>query len=72
VFDWVYYCNYFNSDYLAEEKIVHMRTNLYETKDAKLIWSAKSQSFEPKNTGDVVKTVSSKVVNEISRMGYIE
>jgi len=63
---------YFNSEYLAEEKIVHMRTNLYETKDAKLIWSAKSQSFEPKNTGDVVKAVSSKVVNEISRMGYIE
>jgi hypothetical protein len=63
---------YFNSDYLAEEKIVHMRTNLYETKDAKLIWSAKSQSFEPKNTGDVVKAVCSKVVNEISRMGYIE
>jgi hypothetical protein len=63
---------YFNSEFLAEEKIVHMRTNLYETKDAKLIWSAKSQSFEPKNTGDVVKTVSSKVVNEISRMGYIE
>ncbi|HEY6626178.1 MAG TPA: hypothetical protein VIZ21_04420 [Ignavibacteriaceae bacterium] len=63
---------YFNSEFLAEEKIVHMRTNLYETKDAKLIWSAKSHSFEPKNTGDVVKTVSSKVVNEISRMGYIE
>jgi hypothetical protein len=63
---------YFNSEFLAEEKIVHMRTNLYETKEAKLIWSAKSQSFEPKKTGDVVKTVSSKVVNEISRMGYIE
>lgn len=62
---------YFNSDFLAEEKVVHMRTNLYETKDAKLIWSAKSQSFEPKNTGDVVKTVSSKVVGELYRSGYL-
>ena len=26
-------------NFLAEEKIVHMRTNLYETKDTKLIWS---------------------------------
>ncbi len=63
---------YFNSEFLAEEKIVHMRTNIYETKDAKLIWSAKSQSFEPKNTGDVVKAVSGKVIAEISRMGYID
>jgi hypothetical protein len=63
---------YFNSDFLAEEKIVHMRTNLYETKDAKLIWSAKSQSFDPKNTGDVVKAVSKNVVGELNRIGYIK
>jgi hypothetical protein len=63
---------YFNSEYLAEEKIVHMRTNLYETKDAKLIWSAKSQSYEPKNTGDVVKAVTSNVVGELKRQGYIK
>jgi hypothetical protein len=63
---------YFNSDYLAEEKVVHMRTNLYETKDTKLIWSAKSQSFEPKNTGDVIKAVSKNVVGELNRQGYIK
>lgn len=63
---------YFNSEFLAEEKIVHMRTNLYETKDAKLIWSAKSQSYEPKNTGDVVKAVSRNVVNELYGQGYIK
>jgi hypothetical protein len=63
---------YFNSKYLAEEKIVHMRTNLYETKDAKLIWSAKSQSYEPKNTGDVVKVVSKNVVNELYGQGFIK
>ena len=49
-----------------------MRTNFYETKDAKLIWSAKSQSFEPKNTGDVIKAVSINVIGELSRQGYIK
>jgi len=63
---------YFNSEFLAEEKIVHMRTNLYETKDAKLIWSAKSQSFEPKNTGDVIKAVSNNVIGELARQGFIK
>lgn len=63
---------YFNSEFLAEEKVVHMRTNLYETQDAKLIWSAKSQSFEPKNTGDVIKAVSSNVIGELSHQGFIK
>ena len=63
---------YFNSEFLAEEKIVHMRTNLYEAKDAKLIWSAKSQSYEPKNTGDVVKAVSKNIVNELYGQRYIK
>lgn len=62
---------YFNSEFLAEEKVVHMRTNLYETNDGKIIWSAKSQSYEPANTGEVIKTVSNKVTNELSRIGYI-
>jgi hypothetical protein len=63
---------YFSSEYLAEEKTVHMRTNLYETKEAKLVWSAKSQSYEPKNTGDVIKAVSSYVVDELFRTGYLQ
>jgi len=63
---------YFNSDYIAEEKIVHMRTNFYETIEGKIIWSAKSQSYEPKNTGDVVKAVSKNVVGELYRQGYIK
>lgn len=63
---------YFNSDYLSEEKIVYMRANFYETTEGKIIWSAKSQSYEPKNTGDVVKTVSNKVVGDLYRQGYFK
>lgn len=63
---------YFNSDYLAEEKIVYMRANFYETTEGKIIWSAKSQSYEPKNTGDVVKTVSSKVVSDLYKEGFVK
>jgi len=63
---------YHNSDYLAVEKVVHMRTNLYETNEARLIWSAKSQSYEPENTGDVIKAVSKDVVGELSIQGYIK
>jgi len=63
---------FYNPGYLSEEKTVHMRTNLYETKEAKLIWSAKSQSYEPPNTGEVIKAVSSDVVSELIMQGYIK
>lgn len=63
---------YYSPGYLSEEKTVYMRTNLYETKEAKLIFSAKSQSYEPKNTGDVIKDVSWSVVDEIYQQRFIK
>lgn len=63
---------FYSPSYLAEEKIVHMRANLYETADAKLVWSARSQSYEPRNTGDVVKAVSNNVVSELYLQGFIK
>ena len=63
---------FYSPSYLAEEKIVHMRANLYETKDAKLIWSARSQSYEPKSTKEVIQAVSRTVVDELYLQGFIK
>lgn len=49
-----------------------MKTNLYESTGDKLIWSAKSQFYEPKNTGDVIKTGSRNVVDELYLAGFIK
>lgn len=57
---------YYTQSYTAEEKIVHMKADLYETSEGKLIWSATSRSYEPRNTSDVIKSVSRQVVEEIS------
>ena len=63
---------YYSPEVSSEETVVHMQTNIYETTDGTLIWSVKSQSFEPQNTGDVIKTVSYNVVSELSKQGYIK
>ena len=63
---------FYSPSYLSEEKIVHMRANLYETKDAKLIWSARSQSYEPKSTKEVIQAVSRNVVDELYLQGFIK
>jgi len=62
---------YYTQSYTAEEKIVHMKTDLYETSEGNLIWSATSRSYEPKNTSDFIKSVSKQVVEEISITGFI-
>ena len=63
---------YYSPVTTSEEQVVYMKTNIYETSDGILIWSAKSQSFEPQNTGDVIKTVSYNVVSELKMQGYIK
>lgn len=63
---------FYSPGYLSEEKIVHMKTNLYETGEGKIIWSARSQSYEPKNTKEVIQTVSRNVVDELYLAGFVK
>ncbi len=63
---------YYSPVTTSEETIVYMQTNIYETTKGTLIWSIKSQSFDPQNTGDVIKTVSFNVVSELQQQGYIK
>lgn len=58
--------------YLAEEKIIHMDTKLFETKEGKLVWSAASESYEPRSTSEVIKFVSLIVVDELYQEGFIK
>ena len=63
---------YYSPVTTSEETVVYMKTNVFETSEGTLIWSAKSQSFEPQSTGDVIKTVSYNVVNKLAQQGYIK
>ncbi len=58
--------------YLSEETIIYMDTKLFETKEGKLVWSATSESYEPKSTSDVIKFVSLIVVDELFQEGFIK
>ena len=58
--------------YLSEEKIIYMDTKLFETKEGKLVWSATSESYDPKSTSDVIKFVSLIVVDELYQEGFIK
>ena len=58
--------------YLAEEKVIYMETSVYETGEGKMVWSATSKSYEPKNTKEVIQTVSRNVVDELYLAGFVK
>ncbi len=58
--------------YLSEETIIFMDIKLFETKEGKLVWSATSESYEPKSTSDVIKLVSLMVVDDLYQEGFIK
>ena len=49
-----------------------MDIKLFETKEGKLVWSATSESYEPKSTSDVIKLVSLMVVDDLYQEGFIK
>ena len=63
---------YYSPVTTSEESVVYMQTNIYETSEGTLIWSVKSQSYEPQNTGEVIKSVSYNVVSKLAMDGYIK
>ena len=49
-----------------------MNIKLFETQEGKLVWSATSESYEPKSTSDVIKFVSLVVVDDLYQEGFIK
>lgn len=46
-------------------RYVNLESKLYETETEKLIWSAKSETFDPETVKDVVKSLSKEVMKDL-------
>jgi hypothetical protein len=51
---------------------VVLETNIYETKDKKLIWSGISETVDPDKASDVIQSFGSELVSKLSRQGYFK
>jgi hypothetical protein len=57
--------------YWAEYKIAKLETNLYDAESDKLIWSAASESIDPRSAEEVVTALSDQIVDSLSRYGLL-
>ena len=59
------------SSYLSKNVVVVLETNLYETKDKKLIWSGISETLDPDKASDVINSLGAALVYKLSSEGFL-
>ncbi len=57
--------------YLVNDTIVVLETNVYETKDAKLIWAVTSETFNPDNIAKEIENLSKLLVSQLKKDSVI-
>jgi hypothetical protein len=57
--------------YTVEDTIVHLEANLYAVDGAKLIWSGKTESFNPKDRETLLSEFVKVILDQIGRTGFI-
>ena len=59
------------SAYNTEDKLVHLETNLYAVDGEKLIWSGKTESFNPSDVNAYLIDLTRTVLDKIDKTGFI-
>jgi hypothetical protein len=57
--------------YVAKYTTVFIETNVYETEGQKLIWSGRSESYDPASTLEMIDALSSEVIVSMKRGGLL-
>lgn len=57
--------------YITEDTIVHLEANLYAVAGEKLVWSGKTESFNPKDANTYVGEAAKTIIDQLAKAGLI-
>ncbi|HEY5656853.1 MAG TPA: hypothetical protein VIY27_03600, partial [Myxococcota bacterium] len=57
--------------YVAKNTTVFIETNIYATAGQRLIWSARSASYNPESTLDIIDALSKEVITSLKKGGLL-
>ena len=57
--------------YITEDTIVHLETNGYRVEGEKLVWSGKTETFNPKNTNTLISELAKTILKELAKSSLI-
>ncbi len=69
-YGWAYPVVY-SPGYFRNDRLVGVETNVYDTKDGKLVWSGVSQTTNPKDTQKLVADTAKAVRSVMRKYGFI-
>lgn len=57
--------------YVTEDTTVHLETNVYAVDGEKLVWTGKTESFNPSNVDTLINELVTTILGELSKDGMI-
>ena len=57
--------------YVRTDTTVRLETNLYESRSAKLVWSGRSNTFDPRSVNDTIASVTRAITQRLAKDGLI-
>ena len=57
--------------YWAEYEVIELETNLYEVATGKVVWSAASETIDPRSVDKVVQKLSQKIIDDLAKRGLL-
>jgi len=57
--------------YSITDTTVHMETNLYVVKDEQLVWTGKTESFNPTDVKELIAEMVIKILDQVSKTGFL-
>ena len=57
--------------YTTQDTVVHLETNLYVVKGEQLVWTAKTETFNPTDLNELIADLSNKIVVQITQAGFL-
>jgi len=64
------YNNMYSPGYTYTTTTIRIETNLYDTKTEKIIWSGISETFDPSNDMDAIRSLNRALTSVLNKQGY--
>ncbi|WP_448697866.1 hypothetical protein ACFGVR_13745 [Mucilaginibacter sp. AW1-3] len=65
------YGSFYSAGYYTEDKVYYMQTNIFDAKTESLVWSAKSQTYNPSSLEDFLKGYETAITEQIVKDGLV-
>ena len=70
-YNYMYPTMYNNPGYYRQDRIYYMETNLYDAQTENLIWSAQSETYNPKDLSGFSQELANIIANKLEKDGII-